>query len=417
MLDIKLVRERAEEVKANLKARQMEVDVDALLAADEQARAAKLALDTLRQRRNTIGRTMSTASAEQRAALAAEGRRLKQEQTVEERLYADALADRDALLRQLPNWSHPEVPVGRDDTDNRELREQKEHMRSFDFVPRDHVELMEALDLIDFEGGARVTGNKFYFLKNEAVLLEQALVRFACEKLRAEGFTLFQTPDLARREILDGIGFNPRGESTQIYNIADSDLSLVATAEITLGGLLAGQIIPAERLPLCYAGVSHCFRTEAGSAGRESRGLYRVHQFTKVEMFAFTTPEQSEAMHERILGIEEAIYQELNLPYRVMDICSGDLGAPAYRKYDIEAWMPGRNAWGEVTSASNCTDYQARRLNIRYRRAKGVDWVHMLNGTAIAASRAMLALIENGQQANGAIELPPCLGLARIDPK
>ena len=227
------------------------------------------------------------------------------------------------------------------------------------------------------------------------------------------------TPDLARREILDGIGFNPRGESTQIYSIENSDLSLVATAEITLGGLLAGMTLEAEQLPLLYAGVSHCFRTEAGSAGRESRGLYRVHQFTKVEMFAFTRPEQSAEMHERFVSIEEKLYQQLEVPYQVADICTGDLGAPAYRKYDLEAWMPGRGKWGEVTSTSNCTDYQARRLNIRFREKgqKGTRLVHMLNGTAVATSRTIIALIENGQQKDGSIRLPPCLGLADIKPR
>jgi seryl-tRNA synthetase len=278
---------------------------------------------------------------------------------------------------------------------------------------------MEALHLVDFEGGAKVTGQKFYYLKNEAVLLELALVTFATRVLQDEGFTLFITPDLARRDILEGIGFNPRGESTQIYNVENTDLSLIATAEITLGGLLADEVLEGERLPLLYAGISHCFRTEAGSAGRESRGLYRVHQFTKVEMFAFTRPEQSEAMHERLVAIEEKIYATLGIPYRVMDICTGDLGGPAYRKYDLEAWMPGRDQWGEITSTSNCTDYQARRLNIRFREKgrKGTRLVHMLNGTAIAVSRAIIALLENGQQADGSIRLPPVLGLADIAPR
>ncbi|MCH7479322.1 MAG: serine--tRNA ligase, partial [SAR324 cluster bacterium] len=246
--------------------------------------------------------------------------------------------------------------------------------------------------------------------------LEIALVQFALRLLQEEGFTPFITPDLARQDILDGIGFNPRGESTQIYSIADSDLSLVATAEITLGGLLAGAVLDGEELPLLYAGLSHCFRTEAGSAGRESRGLYRVHQFTKVEMFAYARPEESEAMHQRFLEIEERIYRELGVPYQVVDICTGDLGAPAYRKFDLEAWMPGRGAWGEITSTSNCTDYQARRLNIRFkeRGQKGTRFVHMLNGTAIAVPRAMIALIENGQAKDGSIRLPPCLGLADI---
>ena len=248
----------------------------------------------------------------------------------------------------------------------------------------------------DFEAGARVAGQKFYYLRNEAVLLDLALQHYALSVAQRHGFTLHVTPDLARESVLDGLGFNPRGESSQIYSVANSDLCLVGTAEITLGGMLADQILEAERLPLKLAGLSHCFRTEAGSHGQESRGLYRVHQFTKVELFVFTEGdlEHSEAMHRNLLDIEEEVFQGLGLPYRVLDIASGDLGGPAYRKYDIEAWMPGRGDFGEVTSTSNCTDYQSRRLKIRYRepsedgRKNKPRFVHMLNGTAVATSRA-----------------------------
>ncbi len=222
------------------------------------------------------------------------------------------------------------------------------------------------------------------------------------------------TPDLARAQILDGIGFNPRGEETQIYSIENSDLCLIATAEITLGGMLAQAILDEGMLPLKYAGVSHCFRTEAGAAGKESKGLYRVHQFSKVEMFAFTTPEASEATHEEFVRLEEELFQGLDIPYRVCDICTGDLGGPAYRKFDLEAWMPGRGEsgeYGEVTSTSNCTDYQARRLGIRFRREgeKKPVYVHMLNGTAIAMSRALIAILENYQQKDGSVRIPKAL--------
>jgi seryl-tRNA synthetase len=347
-----------------------------------------------------------------------EGRALKDKEGAVEAAYQSAEAQRRELQLQVPNFTHPDAPIGKDESANLPIRSHGEVPRPA-FPPKDHLALMEGLDLVDFEGGAKVAGQKFYYLKNEAVLLELALVQFALRLLQEEGFTLFITPDLARQEILNGIGFNPRGESTQIYSIENSDLSLVATAEITLGGLLADEILEAERLPLLYAGLSHCFRTEAGSAGRESRGLYRVHQFTKVEMFAFTRPEDSEAMHERFVAIEENIYRQLEVPYRVVDICTGDLGAPAYRKYDLEAWMPGRGQWGEITSTSNCTDYQARRLNIRYKEkgGKGTSMVHMLNGTAVAVSRSIIALVENGQQADGSIRLPRCLGLADIRPR
>ncbi|MFO0959526.1 MAG: serine--tRNA ligase [Isosphaeraceae bacterium] len=269
---------------------------------------------------------------------------------------------------------------------------------------------------MDFEAGGKVTGSGFYFLKNDAVLLDLALQRYALDILMARGFTPIVTPDLARGAILEGIGFNPRGNETQVYSIDNSDLCLVGTAEITLGGMLADEVIDEEQLPIRYAGLSHCFRTEAGAAGKASKGLYRVHQFTKVEMFAFTegTLEASGAMHKELLEIEEQIFQGLGLPYRVLDIGTGDLGGPAYRKFDIEAWMPGRGEsgeYGEVTSTSDCTDYQARRLNIRYKSAgqKGTKLVHTLNGTAVAISRAIIAVMENYQRSDGLIEVPEVL--------
>ena len=416
MLDMRDIRKREQEVRDNLRDRNITLDVDALLEADREEREATVELDAVRQRRNEIANSMKNLSSqEERAPLIEEGRSLKDKEAALEDRFQQAGERRKALQAQVPNFSHPDSPIGRDDEENKVIRKIGEPP-NFDFEPKDHVVLMEALDLVDFEGGARVAGQKFYYLKNQAVLLELALINFAVKILQEEGFTLLITPDLARREILDGIGFNPRGESTQIYNIENSDLSLVATAEITLGGLLAGTTLDAEQVPLLMAGMSHCFRTEAGSAGRESRGLYRVHQFTKVEMFAFVRPEESESMHERFVAIEERIYQELGVPYQVMDICTGDLGAPAYRKYDLEAWMPGRSRYGEITSTSNCTDYQARRLNIRFKEKgkKGTQLVHMLNGTAVATSRAMIALVENGQRADGSIALPPCLGLADI---
>ncbi|HUU31059.1 MAG TPA: serine--tRNA ligase, partial [Phycisphaerae bacterium] len=250
--------------------------------------------------------------------------------------------------------------------------------------------------------------------------------RLALETLRREGFTLYTTPDLARMSVLEGAGFNPRGEETQIYRVEGQDLGLIATAEITLAGLAMDRILPNERLPMKVGGLSHCFRVEAGAYGRAGRGLYRVHQFTKVEMFAFARPEDSEAVHQDMVRIEEGLYQQLGIPYRVMDVCTGDLGGPAYRKFDLEAWMPGRGdggEWGEITSASNCTDYQARRLGIRFRRAQGrkPELVHTLNGTAIAVSRTLIAILENYQQADGSVVVPealrPLVGFDRIGPR
>jgi seryl-tRNA synthetase len=324
--------------------------------------------------------------------------------------------------------THPDAPVSRDPAGNKVIRTSGEPAK-FDFPPKDHVALAEALDLVDFEAGAAVAGQKFYFLKNEAALLELALIQYAMQTLLRDGYTPVITPDVARVEVLEGIGFIPRDpdpNKRQIYSIADTDLCLIATAEITLGGMHRDKIFDELDLPLKYVGFSHCFRTEAGAPGRDTKGLYRVHQFSKVEMFAFCTPDQSEAIHQELLRIEESIFQGLKLPYHVIDTCTGDLGGPAYRKYDLEAWMPGRGdkgEYGEVTSTSNCTDYQARRLGIRYKThgQKGTRFVHTLNGTAVATTRAILAILENYQQADGSVLIPevlrPWVGRQCIGPR
>jgi seryl-tRNA synthetase len=295
-----------------------------------------------------------------------------------------------------------------------EIARGKTPISKFDFKAQDHLQLGKLHDMIDFEAGARVAGAGFYFLKNDAVLLELALQQFAVQLLVKKGFVPVSTPDVANTETLHGIGFIPRGPETQIYSIENTDLNLVATAEITLGGMYAGLVLDAEQLPLKLVGISHCFRTEAGAAGRASKGLYRVHQFTKIEMFAFTRPEESDSVHEELRQLECHLFDALEVPYRVVDTATGDLGGPAYRKYDLEAWMPGRGTdgeWGEVTSTSNCTDYQARRLNIRFKNKneKGTHLVHTLNGTAIAISRAIIAIMENHQQADGTIRVPKAL--------
>ena len=311
--------------------------------------------------------------------------------------------------------THPEAPISEDESGYVTIKEVGDKP-SFDFEIKDHVQLADHLKLINFEAGARVAGSGFYFLTNDAVMLEMALVQYALEKLRDEGFVLCTTPDLARNSVLEGIGFNPRGNETQIYSVNDSDLSLVATAEITLGGMYQDQVFDMSDLPLKLAGLSHCFRTEAGAHGAKTRGIYRVHQFTKVEMFAFTEPDlgKSDEMHQNLLDIEEDIFQGLGVPYRVIDTPTGDLGGPAYRKFDLEAWMPGRGdggEYGEITSTSNCTDYQARRLKVRCRtpEKKGTDFVHTLNGTAVAITRAMIAILENNQQADGSVVVPEVL--------
>jgi len=319
--------------------------------------------------------------------------------------------------------SHPSAPIAEGEAGNRQLRTWGKPT-AFSFAARDHVQIGQALDLVDFETGARVAGQKFYYLKNQAVWLELALIRYALDILAKEGFTVMATPDIAREEIIAAHGFNPRGPESNIYGLEGTDMCLVATAEFPLGGYHAGKVLAVDQLPLCYAGLSHCFRREAGAAGQFSKGLYRVHQFTKVEMFVYCHPDKSDAMLERLAGIEERIYQGLEIPYRIVDTCTGDLGAPAYRKYDFEAWMPGRGEsgeWGEITSASNCTDYQARRLGVRFKEGGKNLFVHTLNGTAVAISRTLIALLENKQQADHSIRLPSALsaytGFSEIKPR
>ncbi|RMG37871.1 MAG: serine--tRNA ligase [Planctomycetota bacterium] len=415
MLDLQYICDHVEEVKRNCRNRGVDVDVDALVALRGERNGLITQIDELRHQQKQISAQIPKASGDARPALIEQGRALRERiQELQQRLEEIEARIRE-IHRRIPNMTHPDAPVGSDESASVEIRRWGT-IPQFDFQPRDHVELAARHDLIDFEAGARVAGHGFYYLKNEAVLLELALVQYAIEKLRDENFVLHITPDLARDEILEGIGFHPRDDATQIYSIENSTLSLVATAEITLGGALKDQILDVEQLPLRWAGLSHCFRTEAGAHGRATRGIYRVHQFTKVEMFGFTAPtlEASDAFHHEILRIEEELFQGLGIPYRVIDTATGDLGAPAYRKFDLEAWMPGRGeggAFGEVTSASNCTDYQARRLNIRCRTPgrKGTQFVHTLNGTAIAVSRALIAILENFQQADGSIVVPDVL--------
>lgn len=414
MLDKRYILENAELVQKNCEIRGVKTDVARFVALETERRALQQAAEELNRQANAVSKTIGQAKDDaEREVRKEEGRKLRSEKEVKQADLDRITAEADAILRNMPNLTHPESPIG-DEAASLELRHGEVSPPKFSFPVLDHVELAEQHDLIDFEGGARVTGNGFYFLKNEAVLLEMALQRYALEILMGEGFTPVTTPDLARTEILQGVGFIPRGPETQIYSIENHDLNLVATAEITLGGLYAGQVIEEEDLPIKLCGISHCFRTEAGAAGRAGRGLYRVHQFTKVEMFAFTAPEQSEDMLNMFCDLEGEIFNGLGLPFRVLDIATGDLGGPAYRKFDLEAWMPGRGKageYGEVTSTSNCTDYQARRLDIRYKKKgeKGTNFVHTLNGTAVACSRALIAVLENCQQADGSILIPEVL--------
>jgi len=414
MLDAAFIRDNLNAVKDNCRNRNVKADVDGVIGLDDRRKQLLQHKQTLEQRANEVSKLIpKEKDAAHKQELIAEGKALRPQIAELDRQVQDVETELHGALLLIPNMTHPAAPVGTTAEDNKVVHRWGEPT-TFDFAPKDHVVLAEALDLVDFDAGAAVAGQKFYFLKNEAVLLEMALVQYAMQTLLKEGYTPVITPDVARAEVLEGIGFIPRGPETQIYSIENSDLCLIATAEITLGGMHREQVFEEKDLPRKYAGLSHCFRTEAGAPGRDARGLYRVHQFTKVEMFAFCTPAQSDALHEELLRIEEGIFQGLKLPYHVIDTCTGDLGGPAYRKYDLEAWMPGRGKggeYGEVTSTSNCTEYQARRLKIRYRDAetKKLRFAHTLNGTAVAVSRALVAILENYQHADGSVDVPEVL--------
>ncbi len=414
MLDRRFILENVDLVQQNCEIRGVKADVPRFAQLETERRTLQQEIEELSRQANAVSKSIGKAKDDaERESRKQEGRRLREEKDQKQADIDRISAEGDAIYNRIPNLTHAETPHGGEEA-SQELRRGAIEVRPMSFPILDHVALAEQHKLVDFEGGARIAGHGFYFLKNEAVLLELALQHFTIDLLVKEGFTPMITPDLARNEIVQGVGFVPRGPETQIYSIENHDLNLVATAEITLGGLYAGQVLEEEQLPIKLCGISHCYRTEAGAAGRASRGLYRVHQFTKVEMFAFTLPNQSEDMHNYLCNLECEIFDSLGLPYKVLDIASGDLGGPAYRKFDLEAWMPGRGSegeYGEVTSTSNCTDYQARRLNIRYKKKgeKGTDFVHTLNGTAVANSRAIIAILENCQQADGSIIIPEVL--------
>jgi seryl-tRNA synthetase len=414
MVDAQFIREHLEAVKANCNNRNVKADFDRVVQLDDQRKQFVQATQLKQQRGNEVSKSIpKEKDPAKKQELIQEGRKLREEIAGLEGQLKQVETYLRAALADIPNMSHPNAPIGTTPADNKVIKTWGEPRR-FDFAAKDHVTIAEGLNLVDFEAGSSVAGQKFYFLKNDAVLLELALVQYAFDTLLRHGYMPVITPDLARVDVLEGIGFMPRGPETQIYSIANSDLCLIATAEITLGGMHKDRVVEESALPIKYVGLSHCFRTEAGAPGRDTRGLYRVHQFTKVEMFAFCTPDQSDALHAELLGIEEEVFQGLGLPYQVIDTCTGDLGGPAYRKFDIEAWMPGRGQggeFGEVTSTSNCTDFQARRLNIRYKSPshKGTRFVHTLNGTAVAVSRALVALLENYQEADGSVVIPDAL--------
>ncbi|HEU4905234.1 MAG TPA: serine--tRNA ligase [Solirubrobacterales bacterium] len=411
MLDLKLIRSDAERVKRALARRGAAEQVDALLALDTRRRELLPEIEGAQAERKTLSKQIGEAKqrGEDAAGPIEQVAELKRRIETGKEELEKVEAELEALAAALPNLPDPDAPDGMTEEDAVVVREVGERP-SFAFEPRDHLELGTELGLIDMESAAQLSGSRFAYLKGDLVLLELALVRFALDLVRGEGHEPVVPPVLVREQALYGTGFLP-GDRDQIYEIEKDELFLVGTSEVALAGLHADEILDGGRLPLRYAGFSPCFRREAGAAGRDTRGIFRVHQFDKVEMFSFVEPAESAAEHERLLAIEERILTALEIPYRVVNVAAGDLGAPAAKKYDCEAWIPSQERYRELTSCSNTTDFQARRLNCRYRPAdnEAAQVVHTLNGTAVAVGRTMIALIENRQEEDGGFTLPNIL--------
>ncbi|QWB91113.2 MAG: serine--tRNA ligase [Candidatus Saccharimonas sp.] len=399
MLDIRFIRENAERVQKDaLNKGYKNADVQAVISLDDERKALTAQIDELRTRRNQIAASMKNSGGKPSDEQIAEGKKIKEELAELEKTYRELDEKLSNALNGIPNILQADVPIGEEGEDDL-VKAWGEELFESRKGAEDHLDFANKKGWVDFERGSKVAGTKFYFLKGDLALLENAIYQFALNKLISKGFNFMTVPHMVNGEVATGTGFAPRSsEQSDEYFIEGEDLSLIATAEMSLTGYHAGEILNEKDLPIFYAGYSPCYRKEAGTYGKHTRGLFRVHQFNKLEMYAYALPEQSVDVHEKILVVEEEIYQELGIPYRVINIASGDLGAPASKKYDIEYWSPVDGSYREITSCSNCTDYQARNLNIRVRRENGeLQVVHTLNGTAVSLARCLVAAIENFQ--------------------
>ena len=409
MLDIKFIRQNATAVKEGCKKKQVEIDIDLLLKLDEKRRKYLKEIETFRAKENQLSNLIKKEKENQkRTELIQEAQKIKKK-TKEEELYLKGVSEEfEKLMLRIPNLPFDDVPVGKDERENKVLREVGS-LPKFDFKFKDYLQIAENLDLIDVKRAGKTSGTRFGFLKREAALLEFALVNFAFDNLKKEGFIPVIPPVMIKPEMMKGMGYVERGEE-EIYFIEKDNLYLVGTSEQIIGPMHADETFDQIELPKRYVGFSSCFRREAGSYGKDTKGILRVHQFDKVEMFSFSQPEESKKEHQFLLSLEEKLMQALKLPYRVIQICTGDLGDPAASKYDIEAWIPSEGRYRETHSTSNCTDFQSRRLNIRFRDKKGeLNFLHTLNGTAFAIGRTLIAIIENYQQKDGSILIPTVL--------
>lgn len=404
MLDVKFIRDNLELVERSTKEKGYQIEIAKILELDDERKSELVKVEELRKARNEVAAKMK--GGKPAAELVAEGKRIKAELSEKEQALDKIEKNLEAVLKAVPNVIFADVPLGGEEN-NKEIKKWGENHEN----GVDHLDYAVSRDWVDFERGAKVAGSKFYYLKGDLALLENALLQYGLQKVLEHGFTFMTVPDLVSSRVLEGCGFNPRSsEQSDEYFVEEEDLALIATAEIPLTGYHMDEILDEEQLPLLYAGYSACFRKEAGTYGKYTRGLFRVHQFNKLEMYVFCLPEQSKEIHEKLLAIEEEIWQGLGIPYHVVNIAAGDLGAPAAKKYDMEYWSPVNQKFQEITSCSNCTDFQARAVNCRVRRKDGtIDFVHTLNGTAIPLARALVVMLENYATKDGKMKLPEVL--------
>ena len=410
MLDIKILREKTEELKKATADKQVDPSVvDRALELDQKWREQLKIIEELRAQKNAVAQKMKASLGDdERKNLIEKGKELKEKAKIEEDRFSELETKRDDALKLIPNPAKEDVKPGKDDTENEVIKTWGKP-RNFDFEPKDHLELGESLGLIDVESARKTSGARFAYLKGDAVRLEFALVQYAMEILTEAGFVPVIPPVLIKKQTMEGMGYLEHGGEDDMYVLEKDELVLVGTSEQSIGPMHMDETIPASSLPLRYVGYSPCFRREAGSYGKDTRGILRVHQFDKVEMFSFTHPDKSEEEHEFLLSIEEKLFQGLEIPYQVIKMVTGDLGAPAARKYDIEAWIPTQGKYREVTSTSTTTDFQARRLNVKYQEKDNVDYLHMLNGTAFAIGRTIITILENYQKKDGSVLVPEAL--------
>ncbi len=408
MIDTTLLKEKPEFIIQSAKNKGIDLDVVSIIELISTYKDISNSVQKLREERNTIAKSVSSSSKNDRSIIIEQGKKLKEELEVKEKNLNELEEKVQKVLLSIPNPAKDDVKVGKDETENTVIRQYKTP-KKFDFTPKDHIELGESLDLIDLESATKVSGARFAYLKNEGVQLEFALYQFALDFLLKEGFVPVIPPVLIKRETMEALGYMENGGEEDMYSIIKDELFLVGTAEHSLVPMHKNEILQKKDLPKRYVGFSSAFRREAGSYGKDTRGIIRVHQFDKVEMVSFVEKDKDDQEHEYLLSLEERLFQSLDIPYQVVKMCTGDLGFPAARKYDIEAWIPTQEKYREVTSVSTVTDFQARRLKIRYRDGERIEFVSILNGTAFAIGRTLVAILENYQQKDGSVIVPQVL--------